>query len=106
MRCFCTPRFSSSLQKRTFRQQGRLSRFRDASFLIPWGWAKTRAYGVYDDAVCAPRAYGVWLWCGSMGMRVPRVRMGILWCVDCVEMMPLLHRKASRVGYVFSYAKV
>lgn len=81
MRCFCTPRFSSSLQKRTFRQQGRLSRFRDASFLIPWGWAKTRAYGVYDDAVCASRAYGVWLWCGSMGVRVPRVRMGVLWCV-------------------------
>ena len=56
---------------------------------------------------CVPRVrmvcgYGV----GSMGVRVPRVRMGVLWCVGCVEMMPLLHRKASRVGYVFSYAKV
>ena len=56
---------------------------------------------------CVPRVrMGVWLWCGSMGVRVPRVHMGVLWCVGCVEEMSLLHRKASRVGYVFSYAKV
>lgn len=72
MRCFCTPRFSSSLQKRTFRQQGRLSRFRDALLLIPWGWAETRAYGCvvmvwFYGCACASRAYGYFMVYGLCG---------------------------------------
>ena len=63
-----------------------MSRFRGASLLIPWGWAETRAYGVYDDAVCAPRAYGcvvmVWFYGCACASRAYGCFYGVWLCGD------------------------
>lgn len=50
----------------------------------PLGLGRNACVWVCMMMRCVPRVrMGVWLWCGSMGVRVPHVRMGILWCGLC-----------------------